>query len=131
MEGNNAAVDPRGVKPCAGPLPRAAAMESAANFASAGTPGFLGRFYYVFGAPRLPKKDRRRKGGRYRRPRCRLAASDAPPCHDGAPRYRRTTKLGVALALVTVFPCRDLFDPRRSTVITLVKHSSIEQLRPT
>src|SRR5262245_55921669 len=39
-------------------------------------------------------------------PGARLAASDAPPCHDGAPRYRRTTKLGVALALVTVFPCR-------------------------
>src|SRR5262245_28437944 len=30
-------------------------------FASAGTPGFLGRFYSVFGAPRLPKKDRRRR----------------------------------------------------------------------
>src|SRR5262245_48681993 len=38
MEGCNAAVDRRGVKPGAGPLPRAAAMEARRVSARAGTP---------------------------------------------------------------------------------------------
>src|SRR5262245_42773410 len=129
MEGNNAAVDRREVKLGAGPLPHAAVMEARRIFARAGRPGFLGRFYSVFGAS-VAQEGSAPKGKRLRRPRCRLAASDAPPCRDGAPRCRQTTKLGVALALVTVFPCRDL-RPAAKHRHHVGEAISSEQLRPT